>query len=70
MATGGTGDVLSGIIASLVSQGKGICESALAGVFVHSLAGDIAKEIFGEYSLIASDIINCLAKAIIYVMEN
>ncbi len=64
MASGGTGDVLSGCIASFVSQGKSPLSSALAGVFFHSFAGDIAKEIIGEYSLIASDIINCIGYAI------
>ncbi len=64
MATGGTGDVLAGVIASLVGQGNDMVKSALAGVFIHSLSGDIANEMFGEYSLTAGDIINCLAPAI------
>ncbi len=64
MASGGTGDVLSGCIASFAAQGKSPLTSALAGVYFHSLAGDIAKELFGEYSLLASDIINCIGYAI------
>lgn len=64
MASGGTGDVLAGCIASFASQGKSPLASALAGVYFHSFAGDIAKELFGEYSLLASDIINCIGYAI------
>jgi len=64
MATGGTGDVLAGCIASFASQGIDPVTSAVAGVYFHSFAGDIAKSIIGEYSLIASDIINCLGYAI------
>ena len=70
MATGGTGDVLAGCIASFVSQGKDLVTSALAGVYFHSFAGDIAKEITGEYSLIAGDIIKYLGYAIKATQEN
>lgn len=64
MASGGSGDVLSGAIASFVAQGCEPLAGALAGVYFHSLAADIAANITGEYSLIASDIINCLMFAI------
>lgn len=64
MATGGSGDVLAGAVASFAAQGCSGLKSALAGVYFHSLAGDIAASITGEYSLIASDIINCLMYAI------
>lgn len=64
MASGGTGDVLAGCIASFAAQGSTPLTSALAGVYFHSFAGDIAKELFGEYSLLASDIINCIGYAI------
>lgn len=56
MATGGSGDVLSGIIASLAGQGCGSLEAALCGVYIHGLAGDLAKEAIGEYGMTASDI--------------
>ena len=64
MATGGSGDVLSGAIASFAAQGCSPLLSSLAGVFFHSLSGDMAANELGEYSLIAGDIINYLAYAI------
>ncbi len=58
MATGGSGDVLAGIIASLKAQGKSCKNSALAGVYVHSLAADMAAYSLGEYGLTPGDIID------------
>ncbi|MFT5969590.1 MAG: hydroxyethylthiazole kinase-like uncharacterized protein yjeF [Flavobacteriales bacterium] len=63
MATAGSGDVLTGIITSLRCQGYSAIESALIGVYVHGLAGDIALEQQSEGSLIATDIIGHLGKA-------
>lgn len=56
MATGGSGDVLSGIIGALAGQGLTCLEAAAAGVYIHGLAGDTAAQSLGEYGLIASDI--------------
>lgn len=56
MATAGSGDVLTGIIVSLLGQNKTVIEAALAGVYIHGLAGDLAAETIGEYGLIAGDI--------------
>ena len=63
MATGGSGDVLTGIIAGLLAQGYTPAESCLAGVYIHGLAGDFASTSVGFESLIASDIINHLGKS-------
>ncbi len=63
MATGGTGDVLSGIIAAQVVQEKDFLGAVLSAVYVHGLAGDIAAERLGERSLTAGDIIRCLPPA-------
>lgn len=64
MATGGSGDVLSGMIGSLVGQGLNLGDAARLSAFLHGLSGDIAKEERGEYSLIASDLIDFLPLAI------
>ena len=65
MATAGSGDVLTGILLGILSQGYSIEETAKLGVYLHALAGDLAKEKVGEISLIASDIIENLPNAII-----
>lgn len=64
MATGGTGDVLAGAVASFAAQGKSPLEAALTGVYVHSYSADIASFKTGEYSLTPSDIIEHLPLAI------
>ena len=58
MATAGSGDVLTGMILALLSQGYKASEAAIAAVFIHGLAGNIAAEKTGYESLIASDIIH------------
>ena len=65
MATGGSGDVLTGILLSLLAQGYSSEDTTLMGVFIHGLAGDIAAGKFGEYSIIPSDIIDSLGEAFI-----
>jgi len=63
MATGGTGDVLTGIITGLLAQKYQPLHAAIAGVFLHGLAGDLAASYGSQPSLIASDIIDFLAQA-------
>jgi NAD(P)H-hydrate epimerase len=64
MATGGTGDVLTGLIAALLGQGIDAFTAAQLGVHVHGLAGDLARDDLGEMSLIASDLIDYLPTAL------
>ncbi len=58
MAKGGSGDVLAGIIASLLAQGADEFDSALCGVYIHSASGDSAAEKLSQYSMTPTDIIN------------
>jgi NAD(P)H-hydrate epimerase len=69
MAKGGSGDVLTGIITSLLAQGHSSEHAAIIGVFVHGLAGDLAKAALGEISMKASDIIYYLPKAFMRLEE-
>lgn len=64
MATAGSGDVLSGIIASLWAQGNSAIEAAYSGVYIHGLSGDRAAVRLGEKSLVAYDLIDYLGEAI------
>ena len=63
MATGGSGDVLTGVIAGLLAQGYNPTEACILGVYLHGVAGDLAVEETGKEALIAGDIINNLGKA-------
>lgn len=63
MATGGSGDVLTGVIAALLAQGLSSLDAAILGTHVHGLAGDIAAQSLGQVSLIASDLIDALPQA-------
>ena len=64
MASGGTGDVLTGMIGGLLAQGLPPLEATKWGVYVHGLAGDMAAQAIGEIPLIASDIIDYLPDAL------
>lgn len=63
MATGGSGDVLTGLIAALIGQKLPPFEAAQLGVCVHGRAGDLAREELGEVSLIATDLVDFLPAA-------
>lgn len=69
MATGGTGDVLTGIIGSLLAQGYESLDAAVFGVYVHGLAGDFAKGWVGEASLIATDVIEYIPSALMELTQ-
>jgi NAD(P)H-hydrate epimerase len=64
MATGGTGDVLSGLLGALLAQRFAPFDAAVLGVLLHGLAGDLAAEHVGEVSLIATDLLETLPLAI------
>jgi ADP-dependent NAD(P)H-hydrate dehydratase / NAD(P)H-hydrate epimerase len=63
MATGGSGDVLTGILTGLLAQGYSSLGASITGVYIHGLAGDLAAQDKGEISLIAGDIVDYLSFA-------
>ncbi|MDZ7362354.1 MAG: NAD(P)H-hydrate dehydratase [candidate division KSB1 bacterium] len=64
MATAGSGDVLTGMIAGLAGQNLDPLRAALLGVFLHGMAGDLARDQLGEWSMLAGDIMEHLHVAI------
>ena len=70
MATGGMGDVLTGIIAGLMAQGHSSETAAVLGVYIHGLAGDIAADALGRHGLIASDVLKAVPRAISSLIES
>ncbi len=69
MATAGSGDVLTGIITSLLAQGYKPEAASVAGVYIHGRAGEIAAETEGDYGTTALDIAQAVGKAIKSIME-
>jgi len=65
MATGGSGDVLTGVITALLCQGLSPLDAARLGTYVHGLAGDMAAEQFGQVGLIARDLVSFLPPAFV-----
>jgi hydroxyethylthiazole kinase-like uncharacterized protein yjeF len=64
MATGGTGDILTGMVAGFIAQNaEHIAQAVIAAVHLHGLAGDVACESMGEHSLIATDLLKALPEA-------
>lgn len=68
MATGGSGDVLSGIIGSLLAQGAAPINAASAGVFLHGTIGDLAAEKLGKISMLPTDMIDMIPTAYLKLM--
>jgi ADP-dependent NAD(P)H-hydrate dehydratase / NAD(P)H-hydrate epimerase len=64
MATGGTGDVLSGILGTVLARGLDPWKAACAAVFVHGLAGDMAAARLGQESMLAGDLVDALAEVL------
>ncbi|MBM3326375.1 MAG: NAD(P)H-hydrate dehydratase [Calditrichaeota bacterium] len=65
MATGGSGDVLTGVIAALMAMGLNSFDAAWCGAYLHSRAGDLAAVKKGQFGMLAGDIINCLPETLI-----
>ncbi|MBK6404363.1 MAG: NAD(P)H-hydrate dehydratase [Holophagales bacterium] len=70
MASGGSGDVLTGVVGALLARGLAARDAARAGAFLHGLAGDPAREREGEEALVASDVAEALGDAIGVVRES
>lgn len=70
MATAGSGDVLSGIIGGLLAQGMNSFHAAIAGVYIHGLAGDLAAEAIGKAGIVATDIMNFVPTALSVLESN
>ena len=70
MATAGSGDVLTGIITGLLTQGYTSLHAAILGVYLHGLAGDLASNNLGQDAMIANDIIGYLGKAFQHIQQN
>ena len=65
MATGGTGDILTGMVAGMIAQNPSqIVKAVTAAVYLHGVAGDVACETMGEQSLVATDLIKALPEAL------
>ena len=64
MATAGSGDVLTGMIAAFLAQGLSGFEAAMWGAYLHGKAGDLAAKKKTKLSMIASDIIDCIPSAV------
>ncbi|MGI6085692.1 MAG: NAD(P)H-hydrate dehydratase [Acetivibrionales bacterium] len=69
MATAGSGDVLAGVITSLLGQGLSPYEAAIAGTYLHGLAGDFAASEKGAVGVMASDIAENIPKAFIHIQS-
>lgn len=69
MASGGSGDVLAGIIAALAARGIDCAKAAAAAAYIHGTAGDIAAQSCGEESVSAMNILECIPKAFAHIFQ-
>ena len=69
MAKGGSGDVLTGMLTALLAQGYEPLQAAIAGVYLHGLAADIAAQTMAQESMLASDIIDHISDALLSLHE-
>jgi hydroxyethylthiazole kinase-like uncharacterized protein yjeF len=67
LATAGTGDILTGIIGSLLAQGANLTEAAVCGTFIHGMASDIMVEGTGKTSQIATDLLEGIGKVFLRI---
>jgi NAD(P)H-hydrate epimerase len=71
MATGGTGDVLTGMVAGLIAQHpQRVFEATALAVFLHGLAGDLAAEALGEHSLVATDLVRFMPESFLTASQS
>lgn len=70
LSKAGTGDVLCGMITGFLAQGLKLFDAARTAVYIHGLAGELASKDFTEYSMLASDLLNYIPKAIMQVSQN
>ena len=69
MATGGTGDVLTGVIAAWLGQLRDAEAACIVGVYLHGLAGDLAAQVLGEPALTATDVVDRLGAAVNEILQ-
>lgn len=69
MASGGSGDVLAGMIAAFAARGIDCDKAAAAAAYIHGMAGDIAAKKYGEESMSAMDILRCIPKAFAHILQ-
>ena len=70
MAKAGSGDVLAGMIAGFMAQGRTPYDAAVLGVYLHGLAGELAGDSLGSYSVLARELTDYIGTAIKKVMSD